>query len=110
MYGLQTAGLGASEQLYGTLRAAATCVGMLSDCRKPGLGVTDAACTTPYVLHQPPCYPELYLYMSVKTYITLDSNKTWDIPILMTYPDISLYYPRISQNKLENKNKWDITG
>ena len=85
------AGLGDFPHLYGTLFAAATHVGKSPDCRKVGLSVweisiaagtgTDvmaggagAAGPAPDVRHQPPDYPELYLYMSVKTYII------WDIP------------------------------
>ena len=91
-------------------------------CRKLGLGVweisiaadtgTDvmaggasAAGPAPDVLHQPPGYPELYLYMSVKTYTTYPNiNSGWYIPVLMTYPDISSDIPKF------NKNRWDIPG
>ena len=79
------------QHLYGTLSAAATDVGMSPDCSKLGLGVREisiaagtgadvmagsagAAGQAPNVLHQPPCYPELYLCISVKIY------KTWHIP------------------------------
>ena len=31
-------------------------------------------------------------------------NKTWDIPVLMTYPNISLDIPKLY------KNRWDFTG
>ena len=91
MHGLRTAGRGEFQHLYGSWRAAATQVGMSPDCRKLGLGVLEisiaadtgqnvmaccasAAGPAPYVLHQPPGYPELYLYFSVKIYIT------WDYP------------------------------
>ena len=60
---------------------------MSPDCRKLGLGVLEisiaagtgadvmadgagAAGPASDVRHQPPDYPELYLYMSVTTYIT----------------------------------------
>ena len=85
------AGPGEFQHLYGTLSAAATDVGMSPDCSKLGLGVREisiaagtgadvmagsagAAGQAPNVLHQPPCYPELYLCISVKIY------KTWHIP------------------------------
>ena len=78
---------GEFQHLYGTRRAAATHVGMSPDCLKLGLGVWEiciAACTgadlmaggagaagpAPDVRHQPPGYPELYLYMSVNNNIT----------------------------------------
>ena len=66
-------------------------MGMSPDCRKLGLSVREISITAgtgtdvmaggagaagqaPDVWHQPPSYPELYLYMSVKAYII------WDIP------------------------------
>ena len=82
----------------------------------------------PDAWHQPPGNPELYLDMSVKTYIT------WDIPAksgicrdILTKPGISQFwwliptYPWISQNYTKtdgisldnsksNKNRWDIQG
>ena len=66
-------------------------MGKSPDCRKLGFGVREisiaagtetdvmaggagAAGPAPHVRHQPPCYPELHLDISVKTYII------WDIP------------------------------
>ena len=43
--------------------------------------------------------------MSVKTYITLEHPKiNWDIPLLMTYPYVSLNNPKF------NKIRRDILG
>ena len=72
--GLRTAGRGAFQQLYGTLRAAATRVGMSPDCSKLGLGLLEisiaagmgavvmacgagAARSAPYVQQQLLFYP-----------------------------------------------------
>ena len=118
-------GPGEFQHLYGTLGAAVIHVGKSPDCGKLRLGHclgvreisiaagtgaavmavgADAAGQAPYVLHQPPCYPELYLYISVNTYITWDipiipGNLGWDIPVLMTYPDISRDIPKLNKNR-----------
>ena len=78
-----------STPVWYALRPAATQVGKSPDCHKLGLGVLEisiaagtgtdmmaggAGAPAPGVLRQPPGYPELYLDMSVKTYII------WDIP------------------------------
>ena len=85
--GIGRAGQGEFQHLYhdGARRPAAIHVGMSPDCRKLGLGAREisiAAGTGTDVMAGgagagptcPPGYPELYLYMSVKTYII------WDIP------------------------------
>ena len=109
------------ERLGGPWRVAVH-VSMSPDCRKLGLGVREisiAAGTGADVmasgaraagpaLDVRSCYFELYLYMSVNTYKAWDIP--WEIPVLMTYPDISLdiaksritrnvTYPGISKDK-----------
>ena len=114
MHGLRTAGWGAFQQLYGTRCAAATRVGMSPVCRKLGLGVVDAgtrlaASATGLMQHcdkspAAPAHSQAHLcrvtpvLQTVYVCKNLDNvgypNKTWHIPVLMTYLNISQDIPK----------------
>ena len=112
------AGPGEFQHLYGKLHAAAIHEGMSPACSKLGLGVLEigiaagtgadvmagcagAAGPAPNVRLG---YPELYLYVCKHSQNLGYPNIIWDIPVLMTYPDISRAIPKL------NKNRWDIQG
>ena len=96
------AGRGAFQQLYSTLHTTATHVGMSPDCSKLGLGVADA-CT-----RRAASATQSSWVIPVDTCKTLHNlgypNKTRDIPVLMTYSNISRDIPKL------NKNRWDFMG